>query len=371
MIGGAVKVGIAAIIVYKIAEFLLRPGADADVHFKKHYPGECRQVKGIDFGSEDLEVTKDGLAFITSGLWFPGAPKGFTDMITNNNAKGSIFLYDFNKPDLGARKLKLIPSKHFDPEIFHPHGISLLEDEANGEHLLYVVSHRKGKDDAVEKFRYSPKTNELIHVNSFAGDELHITNDLAVISEDKFYITNMMYFKNPYLSIIENLLALHVGSLVFFNGTGFTTAITGMRGPNGVSLSRDRKNLYVNLPFTGSMKVFDIKADYSLTEIQSLLLYTGADNLHVSQSGDALYTGAHPVLSKIMEHISDPSQKAPSSVLKLPLNNGKVDTEKITELFYDHGELISGSSVAAVHNNQLLIGSVIHKLVICDANIKL
>lgn len=74
------------------------------------------------------------------------------------------------------------------------------------------------------------------------------------------------------------------------------------------------RNLYVNLPFASSMKVFEVQADYSLTESQSLVLHTLADNLHLSQTGDAFYTGAHPVFSKAMEHFNDPSQKAPSSV---------------------------------------------------------
>ncbi|BFZ11873.1 hypothetical protein BsWGS_14912 [Bradybaena similaris] len=368
MLGGAVKVALVAIIVYKIAESVLRPSTG--VHFKKHYPGDCRPVKGIDFGSEDFEVTKDGLTFITTGLWFDSS-KIVTDIMAKNNVKGNIYLYDFRKPDLGARKLKLIPSKDFNPETFHPCGISLLEDETNGEHLIYVISHREHDDDAVEKFRYSPKTNELTHLKSFTGVELFSTNDLAVVAEDKFYITNFSYFKNYYLSRMEFVLPLNLGSLVFFNGTGFNEVVPNLRAPNGVSLSRDRRNLYVNLPFASSMKVFEVQADYSLTEIQSLDLHTLADNLHLSQTGDAFYTGAHPVFSKVMQHFDDPSQKAPSSVLKLPLKNGKIDLDKITEVFYDDGELISGSSVAAVYNNQLLIGSVMHKLVICDANFKL
>ncbi|GFN87029.1 serum paraoxonase/arylesterase 1 [Plakobranchus ocellatus] len=55
-----------------------------------------------------------------------------------------------------------------------------------------------------------------------------------------------------------------------------------------------------------------------------------------------------------------------TEVIRPPLSNGLVDHEKITELFYDHGDLISGSSVAHIHSGQLLVGSVIDKLVVCD-----
>ncbi|CAG5130484.1 unnamed protein product [Candidula unifasciata] len=366
MIGGAVKVALVAIIVYRVARSFLNPPDDV---FKKHYPGKCSQVKGLNFGSEDLEVTKNGLAFVTSGVWFPTVSNKFDEFLKSNNIQGNIFLYDFNQPDLGARKLKLIPSKDFDPETFHPHGISLLEDETNGEHLLYVVSHPKHADDAVEKFRYSPKTNELIHLKSFTGDVLHITNDLTVLEEDKFYISNFLYFKNPYLSIAEHVFSsFGFGSLVFFNGTAFSVVKQSMNSPNGLFLSKDKRILYNALPREQSVKAFEIKSDYSLTEIQSVVIGTSPDNLHLSNSGDALYTGAHPVIPKIIQHLGDPRQPSPSSVLKLPLKDGKIVPEEIVELFYDHGNLISGSSVAAVYNNKLLIGSVINKLVICDAN---
>lgn len=200
------------------------------------------QVKGLNFGSEDFEVTKDGLAFVTSGLWFPGVSHEFNEFRKTNNIKGNIFLYDFKKPELGAIKLKVIPSKDLDLQIFHPHGISLLEDESKGEHLLYVVNHRENSDDAVEKFRYLPKTNELVHLKSFSGNNLHVTNDLAVLAEDKFYITNFLFFKNPYLRLLEHVFSsFGFGSLVFFNGTHFTVVNPSMNSPNGLFLSKDKR----------------------------------------------------------------------------------------------------------------------------------
>ena len=53
----------------------------------------------------------------------------------------------------------------------------------------------------------------------------------------------------------------------------------------------------------------------------------------------------------------------------------KVKGENLTsvqELFVDAtGDLISGSSVALVYKRKLLIGSVMHKLVLCDVNVPL
>ena len=111
-----------------------------------------------------MEVSEDGLAFITSGTDFAPLPDGYHEYIKKNNVKGQIFIFDFLKPELNARPLKFRPSKAFNPETFQPHGISMLEDKDKGEHLIYVVNHVRGDLDRIEKFRFVPGVNELEHL---------------------------------------------------------------------------------------------------------------------------------------------------------------------------------------------------------------
>jgi len=40
--------------------------------------------------------------------------------------------------------------------------------------------------------------------------------------------------------------------------------------------------------------------------------------------------------------------------------------DRITELYSDEGFQISGSSIASLYNGQMLIGSVVDKLVMCE-----
>ena len=54
-------------------------------------------------------------------------------------------------------------------------------------------------------------------------------------------------------------------------------------------------------------------------------------------------------------------------VVRLPLGNDNLIQESgITEMFYDDGDMISASSVAAIFDGQMLIGSVMDSLVHCD-----
>ncbi|XP_035829748.1 serum paraoxonase/arylesterase 2 [Aplysia californica] len=367
MLKKAMLVGLLAAIVYFVGTTVKMMGLH--LHYYKHHPGTCRVIETAGPGSEDFHVTSAGLAFITSGLAFASAPSSFLEFHKINNIKGRILIYNFRNPKKGAVELKIKPNETLDLAKFKPHGISVLEDKAKGEHLVYVVNHPIPEPDAVEKFRYNPKTNELVHLKSITSKLMKITNDLAVLEEDKFYITNFNYFNNHFLTVVEGLFQLPLGGVLYYNGTGFTQVTPGLKQPNGVFLSKDLRYLYVNVMVEQQVHVYKREKDNSLALVQVVSFHSSLDNLHLSQDGKTLYIGAHPIAFKAMGHMADPPLRAPSQVLQLPLNvtNGEILMDQITELFYDHGDLITGSSVGAVYNNSLLIGSLMDALVVCNS----
>ncbi|KAH9496121.1 Serum paraoxonase/arylesterase 1 [Bulinus truncatus] len=334
-----------------------------NLHFKKHHPGMCRQVKGVEFGSEDFQVTSDGVAFITSGVMHEAMSPQFKDFITQNQIRGKILIYDFNRPDQGVTELKIESDKQLNIKRFRPHGISLVEDKAKSEHLVYVINHQGSEQDRVEKFRFQPVTKTLVHLKSFTGDILRVTHDLAVVQEDQFYVSNYLYFSTYALSVVEHLTPVGLGSIVYFNGTHFETVVSSVLGPNGLTLSADGRLLYVAYPLSERIEVYKRLSNNRLHMVQSSMVYTCPDNVHLSPSGSELYVGAHPVPYRALDHLNQPEHVSPSSVLRIPLKNGHLVEDGVTELFYDHGDLIAGSSVAAVYNGQLLIGSIMNKLV--------
>ncbi|XP_059156201.1 serum paraoxonase/arylesterase 2-like [Physella acuta] len=335
------------------------------LHYKRHHPGRCSRVKGHNFGSEDFHVTSDGFAFITSGLTLSGAAPRYKEFITTNKVKGRIVLFDFNKPEAGVTELKVRPSPNFNPETFHPHGISLLEDSTSKQHLLYVVSHPDNLPDRVEKFRFLPETGELEHVKFFTDEKFFLLNDLAVVAEDQFYVSNSNYFTTHSLLFLESILPVSLTTVVFFNGADYHHVVYDVISPNGVSLSADKRYVYVTSPILQELKVYQRKGSDSLNLVQTINLFTSPDNMHLSKDGNSLYIGCHPIGYQLFRLLTDPANVAPSSVLKVPLVNGLPDLDDVTEEFYDHGDLISGSSVAVCYNNTLLVGSVLDSLVIC------
>jgi len=355
---------VVSVLIYFIVSKMKMMGFH--LHYYNHYPGPCSVVESAGLGSEDLEVTSQGQAFITSGVAFSTSKPKVLEYMQQKDIKGRIFLYSFKHPQKGAIALQITPSGSFSLSDFRPHGISVLEDSTKGEHLLYVVNHPFPKPDAVEKFRFKPDTQELIHLKSFTSEQMRITNDLAVLEEDQFYISNFIYSKSPIMFHVETLVPLAWGSILFFDGEEFGNVAPGLVVPNGVTLSKDKRFLYVAMAIEQELRVFEIKADKSLVLVQNVFIHSFPDNLHLSQDGHTIYVGSHPIIHLAMAHLADPWLKAPSQALSFPLQDGLVQVESGEELLYDDGRLIKASTVAAVFDGKLMVGTLHDKLLVCD-----
>ncbi|NXW94778.1 PON2 arylesterase, partial [Alopecoenas beccarii] len=71
-------------------------------------------------GSEDIDILPNGLAFISSGLKYPGLKS------PEPEKPGEIFLMDLNEDNPRAVELRI--SRGFDVASFIPHGISTYVD---------------------------------------------------------------------------------------------------------------------------------------------------------------------------------------------------------------------------------------------------
>lgn len=369
MLSHAVLAAMVAIACYGVHQYNILTGLNGQYY--KHHPGVCRRVAGIKHGSEDIHMMSDGKVFISSGFASASA-RLMKKYLEKHNVKGKIFLFDFKNPSTGAVELKIKGRKEFNPDKFWPHGISVLEDVKKGEHLLYVVNHPNGLTEVVEKFQFSPVSKTLVHLKSFVvGPPMNYANDLALVAEDQFYVSNYVVSQTWPFVFIERTLPLRIGGVFFFNGTHAQQVIPGISMPNGVFLSRDQRLLYVTSYRDRTLQVYRLDpASRGGQLVQTVQLYGRVDNVQLSQSGNALLIGAQPNYITFREHLTAATPtdvKSPSSVVRLPLDqDGLVREDDVTELFYDPGDLITGSSSAAIFEGQLLIGSVLDSLVHCE-----
>ncbi len=310
--------------------------------FKKidsHFIGECNPVAGL-IGPEDITIhPKTGIAYISAC--------DRRAVSSGKPGKGGIFAYDLNTAE--PKLINLTPDA--DPD-FQPHGISLYSEEG-GRAVLFSVNHQGGKHK-IEI--YDLKNGQLYHTKTLSDPTLVSPNDLVAVGPDKFYVTNDHRYASGIKRTMEEYLKLRLSNVLFYTGSKFIEAASGIGYANGINLSTDGRILYLCAVTERSLYVYDRNTTTNkISYREKIKLNTGVDNIEIDNAG-SLWIGAHPKLLSFVKHSKDHTQISPSQILHLvPRSDGGYE---ITEMYLNTGEEISGSSVCAVGNNRMLIGSV-------------
>ena len=329
---------LALIIGGLIAKTLFDAG-----EFKKINPdfsGECKSITGV-LSSEDITINpKTGMAFISS------ADRRARWSSINHVQKGAIYGFDLKARDPELVNLTADFSKEF-----NPHGIGLWIGE--NEKSLFVVNHRRD-GHFVEIFDF--KNNRLIHRESIEGALMHSPNDVIPVGPRAFYVTNDHGNTSKLGRLLEEYLQLARSLVLYYDGNDFRIVAEGLAYSNGINLSPDGKTVYVAATVGQEICVYDRdKGTGDLALRHTIELGTGPDNIEVDESGN-LWIGCHPKLLTFVKYSKDSQELSPSQVLKITVQ--KPGSYAIDEIYLNNGKPLSGSSVAAVYKDTLLIGSV-------------
>ena len=311
--------------------------------FKKinpHFKAECKSITGV-LSSEDITVDpKTGLAFISS------ADRRTRWSSSSHVQRGAIYGFD-----LKARDPELVNLTGGFSKEFNPHGIGLWIGE--NEKSLFVVNHRRD-GHFVEIFDF--KNNKLIHREYIEGALMHSPNDVIPVGPRAFYVTNDHGNRSELGRVVEEYLQLDRSLVLYYDGNDFRIVAEGLAYSNGINLSPDGKTVYVAATVGQEVCVYDRdKGTGDLKLRHTIELGTGPDNIEVDESGN-LWIGCHPKLLTFVKYSKDPQELSPSQVLKVTVQEPGSYT--VDEIYLNKGEPLSGSSVAAVYKDTMLIGSV-------------
>jgi arylesterase/paraoxonase len=304
-----------------------------------HFSGKCKAVAGV-VGPEDITIHPEtGIAYVSAcdrRALQDGKPGG-----------GAIYAYDLNA--VTAEPVNLTPDADRD---FRPHGISLYVGE-DGRDVLFVINHQGG-EHRIDIFDL--KDGGLAYRKSLRSPMLVSPNDIVGVGPEAFYVTNDHRYPSGWMRKVEDYLRLRRSNVVYYDGSEFVEAASGIGYANGINVSPEGRLLYVCSITGGSLYVYDRDpVSGRIVYREEIDLDTGVDNIEVEADGD-LWIGAHPQLLTVAKHFKDPGTISPSQVLRLtPQAGGGYDVE---EVYLDTGQQISASTVAAVRGNRLLIGSV-------------
>ncbi|XP_062847071.1 serum paraoxonase/arylesterase 2-like [Trichomycterus rosablanca] len=315
-----------------------------------HLPN-CQLIKDINIGSEDITVLEDRLAFISTGVKYPGIPR-YTD------APGKILVLNLLT---GTDPTELRIKGDFDADSFGPHGISLYTNEADGCRYLFVLNHPHNNCQ-VEIFRFVEEDLTLVHIKTIKHELLHNMNDIVAVGVENFYATNDHYFIGERLQLLEVLFSLAWCDVVYYSPEEVRVVATGFFNANGINVSPDKRHLYVSDLMHHQIVVLEIQTNNSLSRVKEVAVGSLCDNIEVESKTGDLWMGCHPNGIKFfLQNVNDPPG---SEVIRV--QNIHSDKPVVTQVYADDGSVLLASSVATPFRGKLLIGSVYHKALMCD-----
>ncbi|XP_051872177.1 serum paraoxonase/arylesterase 2-like [Pristis pectinata] len=316
-------------------------------------PGDCHLIKGIEYGSEDINILPGGLALISSGLKYPLLPN-----LAPPDHPGQIFLVDLNNPTLRAVELRI--SRGFEVESFNPHGLSTYI-EKDGTVLVFVVNHPQ-HTSTVELFKFEEEQRSLTHLKTIRHELLNSVNDIIAVSSQSFYATNDHYYSSTYLRILEDCFGFQWGNVVYYSPTEVKQVATGYGFPNGIDISTDGKHIFLAETSFYTIHVMEINPNHSLTPKKSLDVGVLPDNVKVDPKTGHLWIGSCFNLWKAL--LYNPENPPGSEVIRVESILSK--DPKVTHVYMNNGSVLQSTSVAMVYEDKLLIGTIFHKALYCE-----
>lgn len=307
-------------------------------------------LKAVELvGAEDMMVSySDSFAIISS---------------TNRRAfpattveKGGLYYLDLKDPGFEVTPLTATFQKDF-----APHGISMIKLDST--YKVMAISH-VGDEDFIEEFHLNGKT--LTHVQTINDPLLISPNDLVLIDEERYYVTNDHGYAEGMGKFFEEYLGLSVSNVIYFDGEEHQIAAKQIAYANGINFDPDRNLVFVASARGFYVQVFERSEDGVLTFIEKINCGTGVDNLEFDEEGH-IWTGAHPNLLRFSAYSKGQKETSPSEIIEIDYR-GKGDFQ-VEQIYAGDGSEMSGSSVAAPFGNIILFGNVMDdKFLILNRN---
>ena len=324
--------GILLVIVAFVVHVLISTGYFRSV--ENRFDGEVFARIPIK-GAEDLTISYEDQFMIISA----------DDRSSQDKSRES-GLYYLSLSDTTDLTPKLI-SAHL-PFDFFPHGISLQKIDSS-IHQLLVVNHPTRESSTIERF--SLFGDSLVHIETLSHEQLFSANDVTIIDQSRFYVTNDHGNRRGFKRILEDYMGIPSSYVMLYDGNAFTKVAHDIAYANGIHYAVADQKLLVAAPRAFEVKVYNVEENFQLSHLQNIDCGTGVDNIEVDQNG-RFWIGCHPNLLAFTAYAKGSNEIAPSEVIYLDENL------KPVSVFVDEGQLVSASTAAAPFQDLLFVGNV-------------
>jgi len=170
-------------------------------------------------------------------------------------------------------------------------------------------------------FKY--ENNQLIHENTTTSPLLISPNDLVVISNNQFYVTNDHGTASDFNKKVQDYLQLSNSNVIFYDGQKFKVVVDDVKYANGINISSNKDIIYVAETIGKQMSIYSRNSiSNELDYLETIYMNSGVDNIEIDQDVN-LWIGSHPRMLAFTRHARDKNNLSPSQVLKVSLNSSQ------------------------------------------------
>ena len=311
-------------------------------------------------GAEDITIDQTkGIAYISGYDRFAVEREADKGTVVT---EGGIYALDMRRqdwPDAGRVRVADLTAEFGRDRQIRPHGISLFTDAA-GRQSLFAVNRPYDGDTVkpvVEMF--DVRDGALQHRATVSDAAICSPNDVAALDHDRFFVTNDHGACAGFSRLWEDLWGLRRSYVVYYDGKSARRVAEGIAYANGIAIGPPGEangRLFVSGVRDEAVLIFEIAqlltADAPVrAPLKRIDFGTGVDNLEWAPTG-GLLVGAHSSLWSFFRYRQRWSETSPSQILHASPSG------RVAEIFGSDGGDLSASSVAAIHEGVMLIGSV-------------
>lgn len=254
--------------------------------------------------------------------------------------------------NLTTGETSILKRKNDTTKNFNPHGIDIRK--IGNEVWLYVISHNDNENKQ-EVITYKVFENSLAYIHTYTHPLIVSPNDVGIVSNGSFYITNDAKKRN---NILEKIFAKRSSTIIYMQTqlNGETKiAAQKLAFANGILVLDSIA--YISTTQLKELNEYKIDKDGTLLKIKNLAPIKGMDNISIYK--DWLIVTSHSNFLKFIKHASNDKKQSPSKIYAI---NRKTGEYKI--LFSDNGKKISAASTALIYKGNLYISQVFDDFIV-------
>ncbi|KAJ3271740.1 hypothetical protein HK104_004632, partial [Borealophlyctis nickersoniae] len=250
----------------------------------------CVKLKDTLYGCEDIQINHaHGHAYLACMAKNDSRVNYFPPLAhfgKRDDESDPVYIYD-----LETEKLTRLTHPSF-PTPLRTHGIKLYTPPSDPSRtIIFLVNHHP-PHSTIEIFSHVHGTTVMTHELTISSPLITTPNNLVPLGPRTVLISNDHKHRNGFMRHVEEIGRFPWSNVVLFHEGETRVVAGGIKGANGMAMSRDGKYVLVNAVAGGEVVVYELQgtgAETGLKEVGKVHVGILNDNLAVDEATGDVY----------------------------------------------------------------------------------